>query len=168
LGASIFLLLSDAALALRVLLRNGARRVFVIAPLCSLGVLPGCSTNDGVSSYIVDPGHYSAYHCKDMAARLTVLQARQKELSDLIEQAGASPGGTVIGGISYRPDYENAIGEEKVLRRAAAEKKCDLPPPAAPMTAIPGATPSPAVYTGQAPSAAPAAMPVYQSDQTIR
>jgi hypothetical protein len=76
----------------------------------------------------------------------------------------------VIGGFSYRPDYENAIGEERVLRRAAAEKKCDLPPPATPMAvapiAAPAAAPTPAVY--QAPPAAPAPMPVYQSDQTIR
>jgi hypothetical protein len=36
----------------------------------------------------------------------------------------------VIGNLSYRAEYEDVLGEEKVLRRAAAEKNCDLNPPA--------------------------------------
>jgi hypothetical protein len=167
-GAPIFLLLTDAVFVLRVCLRRTVCSASAVVLSCLFAALAGCSTSEGVSSYLVDPGHYSAYHCKDFAARLAVLQARQKELSDLMEQASIGPGGTVIGGFAYRPDYEDAIGEERVLRRTAAEKKCDLPPPATPMTAAP----APAVYTGQAPpqppQAAPAAIPVYQSDQTIR
>ena len=62
---------------------------------------------------------------------------------DMIDQ------GLYTKNLSYRADYENAVGEEKVLRRAAAEKKCDLPPP-------------------PAPPAAPGAAPVFQSDQGIR
>ena len=43
----------------------------------------------------------------------------------------------MIGNLAYRVDYENAVGEEKILRRTAAEKKCDLPPPAQPMSFTP-------------------------------
>jgi hypothetical protein len=93
-------------------------------------MLAGCSLSDGVGPYIVDPGHYSAYHCKDLVERLKALTARQKELSALIGKAGEGGGGTVIGALSYRPEYEKDLGEEKVLRRTAAEKKCALEPPA--------------------------------------
>jgi outer membrane murein-binding lipoprotein Lpp len=141
------------------------------AGVLATGVLGGCS----VDRFIIDPGHYSVYHCKDLATRLTALQARQKELSELMNKAsdgGAS--GTVIANLSYRGDYENAIGEEQVLRRAAAEKKCDLPPPAntamAP-TAPPPSPSTPAAYVAPPSAAAPpttATVPVFQSDQTIR
>ena len=118
---------------------------------------------------IVDPGHYSAYHCDGLAARLKVLLLREQELTDLMERASEGGGGTLIGGMSYRADYENAVGEERVLRRTAAEKKCDLPPPAAPASPTPAvyaAPPPPAAYT--APPPPPAGTPVFQSDQTIR
>ncbi len=91
--------------------------------------LAGCSLSDGVGPYIVDPGRYSAYHCKDLVERLKALTTRQKELRDLIGKASEGGGGTVIGTLSYRPEYEKDLGEEKVLRRTAAEKKCALEPP---------------------------------------
>jgi hypothetical protein len=89
----------------------------------------GCSLSDGVGPYIVDPGRYSAYHCKDLVERLKALTTRQKELRDLMGKASEGGGGTVIGTLSYRPEYEKDLGEEKVLRRTAAEKKCALEPP---------------------------------------
>jgi len=140
-------------------------RAAAVALLCVLAActLAGCSTSDGVSSFLVDPGHYSVYHCKDLVARLKALQARETELSNLMEQASAAPGGSVIGSFAYRPDYEDTMGEERVLRRTAAEKNCDLPPPlSAPQS------PAPAAYTPQATPPALAPAPVFQSDQTIR
>jgi hypothetical protein len=137
--------------------------IFLAASLLVTSLLAGCST------MIVDPGHYSAYHCDGLAARLKVLLLREQELTDLMERASEGGGGTLIGGMSYRADYENAVGEERVLRRTAAEKKCDLPPPAAPASPTPAvyaAPPPPAAYT--APPPPPAGTPVFQSDQTIR
>jgi len=89
-----------------------------------------------------------------MPGKLAGIQQRQHELSNLMARASDGAGGALIGTMSYRADYESAIEEEKVLRRAAAEKKCNLPPP------VPSVTPSP--------PAAPAAPPVLQSDQAIR
>jgi hypothetical protein len=147
--------------------RHRRRRAVFVAVL-GAGVLAGCS----VEQVIIDPGHYSVYHCKDFATRLTALQTRQKELSDLMDKAregGAS--GAVIANLSYRADYENAIGEERVLRRSAAEKKCDLPPPAiaaiAP-TAPPSSTPAAYAFPPAAAPPTTATVPVFQSDQTIR
>jgi hypothetical protein len=112
-------------------------------------LLAGCSTS---SSLLVDPGHYSAYHCDAMPEKLKEIQKRQQELSNLVTRANDGGGGALIGTIAYRADYENAIGEEKVLRRAAAEKNCNLPPPE------PAVAPTPAAYGPQ---------PAFQSDQGI-
>jgi hypothetical protein len=99
------------------------------------GLLAGCSTSDGVGSFIVDPSHYSVYHCGGLAARLKVLLAREQELANLMNRAGEGGGGVLIGNLAYRTDCENAVGEKKVLRRAAA-KKCELPPPAQPVSRV--------------------------------
>jgi len=136
------------------------RRLTLSAALCVLaaGGLAGCASS-GVGSLIVDPGHYSVYHCDALAKRLNALLTREQDLSNLMDKASESGGGVVIANLSYRVDYESTLGEEKVLRRTAAEKKCDLPPP---VTAV---APTPATYSAQ-PGAATA--PAYQSDQTIR
>ena len=89
-----------------------------------------------------------------MPGKLAGIQQRQHELSNLMARASDGAGGALIGTMTYRADYESAIEEEKVLRRVAAEKNCNLPPPA------PSVTPSP--------PALPAAPPVLQSDQAIR
>jgi hypothetical protein len=154
-------------------LRRGARRrAATLRALCILtaGAVSGCSTNDGIGSFIIDPGHYSVYHCKDLATRLQALLAREKDLSNLMDKASEGSGGLVIANLSYRADYENAVGEEKVLRRTAAEKKCELPPPSVPVAPTPAVystppTSSPPVYSAPPPAAAG---PVFQSDQTIR
>ena len=88
---------------------------------------------------MIDPAHYSVYHCDGLQARLKALQAREQELSNLMLRASEGGGGALIGNLTYRADYENALGEEKVLRRTAAEKKCDLPPPAQPASSTPTA-----------------------------
>jgi hypothetical protein len=132
----------------------------LVAGFLIAGLLAGCSS-DGVTTYIVDPGHYSAYHCDGLANRLKALQAREQELTNLMAKASEGGGGVLIGNMSYRADYENAVGEEKVLRRTAMEKKCDLPPPAVPASSTPAAYVTP-------PAPPPAGTPIFQSDQTIR
>ena len=132
----------------------GYRGVFASAVVVAL-LLAGCSTND---SWLVDPAHYSAYHCDALPTKLNAIQERRQELTNLMARASEGGGGGVIGTMAYRADYENTIGEEKALRRTAAEKNCNLPPPA------PTLAPPPATYT---PPAAPAAPPAFQSDQGI-
>jgi hypothetical protein len=91
-------------------------------------VLGGCGMNDGAGSFLVDPGRYAAYHCDELAARWKVLRARERELSGLIDKAGESSGGAVIGSLAYRTDYESVLSEEKLLQRTAAEKNCNFTP----------------------------------------
>jgi hypothetical protein len=135
----------------------------VLVGLLAAALLSGCSTGDAVSTVMIDPAHYSVYHCDGLQARLKALQSREQELSNLMLRASEGGGGALIGNLTYRADYENALGEEKVLRRTAAEKKCDLPPPPQPVSS------APAAYTATpAAPAAPPAGPVFQSDQGIR
>jgi hypothetical protein len=108
-------------------LRRGAA---ALTSLLAVAMLSGCASGDGWGPYIVDPGHYSVYHCKDFAPKLTSLIARERQLSSLMDRASEGGGGVVIANLSYRAEYEDILGEEKVLRRAAAEKNCDLGSPA--------------------------------------
>lgn len=91
------------------------------------------------------------------------MQAREQDLSNLMQRASEGGGGALIGNLSYRADYENMLGEEAVLRRVAAEKRCDLPPPPQPAPSTPAAYSA----TPGAPAAPPNG-PVFQSDQSIR
>jgi hypothetical protein len=43
-----------------------------------------------------------------------------------MEKANQTTGGTVIGAMAYRADYESTLTEEKLVQRQAAEKKCEI------------------------------------------
>ncbi len=135
-----------------LLLRRFARQsaaAFLTMPLAIL--VAACSMSVAPNQLMIDPSHYLGYHCKDFVNRLKELQTKQKDLSNLMDKAGeGGASGTMIGNLSYRSDYENAISEEQLLRRTAADRKCDLPPP-------PAAAPPPSAAT----------VPVFQSDQII-
>jgi hypothetical protein len=115
--------------------------------LLAAGALAGCSMSDGIGPYIVDPGAYAVFRCDALKQRLTELLVEEDDLSKRFDKASEGGGGFVIGSMAYRTDYEITLGKEKLLRRTAAEKKCELPPPA---------------------SAASATVPTFQSDQIIR
>ncbi len=87
--------------------------------------LSGCSMPDGSGSIYVDPSRYSAYHCKDLAARAKELSAREQELRGLLDKAGESTGGRFVGTLAYQTDYETVQTEEKQVQRLAREKNCD-------------------------------------------
>ncbi len=101
----------------------GAVPLRILAVMLGAG-LAGCGAGGGPGSLLVDPGHYSAYHCNDLAARWKVLVAREKELRELMERADQGGGGAVIGSLAYRPEYDAVLGEERLLQRTAAEKNC--------------------------------------------
>lgn len=108
--------------------RRRVRRSGAVAAACLVvaGLLAGCSTSGGLDSLVADPARYSVYRCKDLAPRLAALVAREKDLRNLIAKASEGSGGVVIANLSYGAEYESVMGEEKVLRRTAAEKNCDL------------------------------------------
>jgi hypothetical protein len=91
--------------------------------------LSGCGLSDGAGALFVDPGRYTLYRCDDLAAQRKVLVARENELRGLIERAGESPGGAVVGSFAYRSDYDTVLAQEKLLQRNAAEKNCNFASP---------------------------------------
>jgi hypothetical protein len=96
--------------------------------LCALagGALSGCGLSNGTGSWLVDPAKFDGYHCNDLQARWKDVDTREKELRNLMEKASQSPGGTVIGQLTYRTDYESALTEKRMLQQQAAEKNCPL------------------------------------------
>src|SRR5271169_6203994 len=85
-------------------------RSFAVALLClTAGALAGCGLGDGAGAgaMLVDPGHYSAYHCDELAARWKVLIAREAELRGLMGKASEGTGGSLIGSLAYRTDYDS-------------------------------------------------------------
>ena len=109
---------------LRTIVRSSAIGL-ILASATALGC---CSFSEGISPYITDPNRFSAYHCKDLVERLKNLTAREKELRSLMDKASEGAGGAVIGALSYRVDLEKVVGDQKLLRRTAAEKKCEVDP----------------------------------------
>ncbi len=102
---------------------------FAMLALSGYG-LSGCGlSGDGAGALFVDPGRYALYRCDDLATRREQLITRENELRGLIERAGESPGGAVIGSFAYRSDYDTVLAEEKLLARNAAEKNCSFAAP---------------------------------------
>ena len=77
---------------------------------------------------MVDPARYSADRCNDLVTEWNNLVKRENELRGLIDKAREGGGGTVIGAVAYRGDYETVLAQEKVLQRTAADKNCALTP----------------------------------------
>jgi hypothetical protein len=94
--------------------------------LLAVATLGGCGGGDGVGSLMVDPARYDGYHCQGLAEQWKSLLAREKQLRDLIGKADESSGGAVIGALAYSSDYQTVLEQEKVLKRTAAAKKCQL------------------------------------------
>ena len=91
------------------------------------GALGGCGVSEqGIGTLTLDPGRYVLYHCNDLVDRLKGLINREKELRNLMDKAGESTAGALIGTLSYRTEYETVLSDQKLVRRVAAEKKCDL------------------------------------------
>jgi hypothetical protein len=93
-----------------------------------LALMGGCGS-DGAGAIFVDPAHYSFYRCEDLAARRKALSLRENELRGLMEKAGESTGGSVIGSFAYRSDYDTVLAEEKLVDRTATEKNCNFTSP---------------------------------------
>jgi len=93
--------------------RGHRRRITVgLIGIVAAAVLAGCSSRDGLGSFIVDPGHYSVYHCKDFAPKLTSLVAREQLLRSLMDRASEGSGGAVIcPPTEYDPQTGEATGE---------------------------------------------------------
>jgi len=96
------------------------------ALVLAAAMLAGCGLSDGAGALLVDPARYNGYHCNDLVSQWKALVAREKQLRNLIDKANEGGGGTVIGALAYRGDYQTVLEQEKVLQRTAAAQKCQL------------------------------------------
>ena len=90
-------------------------------------MLAACGLPEGAGTLLVDPGHYSAYHCNDLADQWKILVTRERELRGLMNKAdagGGSEAGALIGSVAYRPEYEAVLSNERLLQNAAKDKNC--------------------------------------------
>jgi hypothetical protein len=117
------------------------RRLSVISSICAAFVaamLAGCASDDATSRLLVAPDKYVLYTCPEIARELTSKEAREKELGQLMAKAGADPGGRMVSGLAYDPEYLSVRGEINDLHASAAAKNCNapaaVPAPAAPTT----------------------------------
>jgi Spy/CpxP family protein refolding chaperone len=113
--------------------RAAARLVRLACFLLTAATLSGCG-GDGVGSLMVDPARYDGYHCQGLAEQLKTLQAREKQLRDLMDKAKESAGGQVVSALAYSSDYQTVLEQQKVLRRTAERQKCQFTAPRAPYT----------------------------------
>jgi hypothetical protein len=105
------------------------RRLAVLIGVLGSGALTGCGLSGDAGDLMVDPGHYAAYHCNDLATRGKELAKREKDLRELMARADEGNGGALIGMLTYRADYDSVLTEEKIVQRETVEKKCEVPPP---------------------------------------
>ncbi len=108
------------------------RRFACVLPAAALvlatAMLAGCGLSDGIGTLMVDPARYDGFHCNELVSQWTGLVARETQLRNLIDKAHEGGGGTVIGALAYRGDYQTVLEQEKVLQRTAAAQKCQLVP----------------------------------------
>jgi hypothetical protein len=112
--------MSDAIAESRTM---GMRRL----ALCMILLCPplaGCSSGGESMTLLVNPGKYQYHNCEQLSGVRKATAARVQELKGLIEQAERGNGGTFVGAIVYRSDYEQQIQEVRVIDATAREKDC--------------------------------------------
>ena len=88
--------------------------------------LAGCSTvMDSVGDPFVQPGKFEFLRCQEIAAQMIGMEARSKELHDLMDKANAGFGGGAVNLFVYRPDLAEVDASISLLRKTSAEKRCD-------------------------------------------
>jgi hypothetical protein len=112
---------------------DGANFRYLVAASLFAASLSGCtapggSADDGIARFFVAPDQFVLFNCEQLAARATVLAARQKELQGLMAQAGPAADGQLVSALAYRPEYISLRGDMIELRKAAAAKNCKSMP----------------------------------------
>ena len=97
-------------------------RVWLIA-----GAVSGCAgVGDGTmgDALTADPGKYILYNCRDVDTAISTTTLRITELEQLIARASQGTGGAAMAAVAYRSEYNQARGQLRALKVAAAEKQC--------------------------------------------
>jgi hypothetical protein len=98
-------------------------QIKLLAVLAALAVtvLGGCATVESVArDPFVAPGKFQYLHCPDIAARLVGNEAKERELSALVDRAGAG----AVTAMVYQPELSTIQSELRQLHQTAVDKNC--------------------------------------------
>jgi hypothetical protein len=91
--------------------------------------LAACAGNDDQAArFLVAPGRYALFNCKQLMQQAEVNLKRQHELEGFMAQAGTGSAGQMVSSVAYRPEYLTLRGEMEDMRQTAADKKCKTVP----------------------------------------
>ena len=108
--------------------RSTRLRARLAGAVALAGLCAGCSAVTDPAGYsIVPQDKYDFMICRDIVGQRNGLVAREKLLSELIEKADASFGGTLVSAAAYRSEYVQVRTQARLANRAAQEKGCDAP-----------------------------------------
>jgi hypothetical protein len=92
----------------------------------------GCA-GDAAEQLLVRPGRFDYLSCAEIAKTSETTAKREQQLKALIDRAEKEAFGILMAAASYRGEYLQAQGEQKMLAEAARQKNCGAersPPPA--------------------------------------
>jgi hypothetical protein len=127
-----------------------SRALPILLAILSIMALCGCTSEEASIRYLSDPNKYMLYSCAELASEASGIAGRERELEALIRKAEIDPGGQVVSGMAYQPEYNQLRGRMYNLRKTAAEKNCNLsggvrgvssPPPEQPILENPWTPP---------------------------
>jgi hypothetical protein len=108
--------------------RYRSHRQVLAAALAALTLAACAGNDDQAARFLVAPGRYALFNCKQLAQEAEVKVTRQHELEGLMAQAGTGSAGQLVSAVTYRPEYLTLRGELEDMRQTAAEKKCKVVP----------------------------------------
>ncbi|HET7678617.1 MAG TPA: hypothetical protein VFK79_00605 [Xanthobacteraceae bacterium] len=103
-----------------------------MAALGLVTITAGCAGGTA-EQLLVRPGRFDYLSCPEIAKASETAAKREQELKTLIDRAEKESFGVLMAGASYRGDYLQAQGEQKMLADVARQKNCaaQQSPPAA-------------------------------------
>jgi hypothetical protein len=105
----------------------GIGRAGALAPLLAGALLAGCALGGDNLLLLVDSGKYQYHTCEQISNAAKAAVARRQELATLIERAGQSPGGVMVGAVAYRVDLAAVDQDLQILETTARNKNCANP-----------------------------------------
>jgi hypothetical protein len=120
-------------------------RSLCLAALAGMLSVPAMAQID-LPSMHADPSKYMLYRCPQLALARPGLVTRMRELERLNAKAATSPGGAIVGRMTYRSEYLMIQGDLQNLDRRAAQLDCPpvpVKPPAAGSAREPQPLPQP-------------------------
>jgi len=97
-----------------------------VAAILAFIACGGCSIaldeNSGV--YAAQPGKYDFLDCPALLKLSKSHEAREAEISGLMQRASQEPSGTVVNALVYRDQLNLIRAEKQLARKTADEKRC--------------------------------------------